>query len=49
MWMEGEGKQGAVKLGLDVIKRVTTFKYLGSCVMDDGGMDLEMNHRIQCA
>ncbi|XP_066956245.1 uncharacterized protein [Macrobrachium rosenbergii] len=49
LWMGGEGKQGAVKLGLDDIKMVTTFKYLRSCVMDDGGMDSEINHRIQCA
>ena len=46
MWMGGEGKQGAVKLGLDKVKRVTTFKYLGSNVMDDGGMDSEINHWI---
>ena len=49
LWMGGEGKQGAVKLGMDNIKRVTTFKYLGSNVMDDGCMDSEINHRIQCA
>ena len=49
LWMGGEGKQGAVKLGTDNIKRVTTFKYLGSNVMDDGCMDSEINHRIQCA
>ncbi|XP_066958120.1 uncharacterized protein [Macrobrachium rosenbergii] len=49
MWMGVEEKQGAVKLGLDDIKRVTTFKYFGSCVMDDGGLGSETNHRIQCA
>ena len=49
MWMGGEGKQGEVKLGSDNIKRVTSFKYLGSSVMEDGGMDTEINHRIQSA
>ena len=49
LWMGGEGKQGDIKLGLDNIKRVSAFKYLGSNVMDDGGMDSEINHRIQCA
>ncbi|XP_064111428.1 uncharacterized protein LOC135218915 [Macrobrachium nipponense] len=49
LWMGEEGKEGAVKLDLDNVKRVTTFKYLGSCVMKEGGMDSEINHRIQCA
>ena len=49
MWMGGEGKQGEVKLGPDNIKRVTTFKYLGSKVMEKGDIDSEISHRIQCA
>ena len=49
LWMGGEGKQGEIKLGLDNIKRVAAFKYLGSNVMDDGGLDSEVDHRIQCA
>ncbi|XP_064089205.1 uncharacterized protein LOC135203406 [Macrobrachium nipponense] len=49
LWMGGKGKQGAVKLGLGDIKRVATFKYLGSCVMEDRDIDSEINHSIQCA
>ena len=49
MWTGGEELQGTVKLGQEDIKRVSTFKYLGSVLSESGNMDAEVSHRIQCA
>ncbi|XP_064090679.1 uncharacterized protein LOC135204394 [Macrobrachium nipponense] len=37
----------SIRLGGEEIKRVQTFKYLGSILEDSGSMDQEMRHRIQ--
>ena len=49
MWTGEEELQGTVKLEQEDLKRVSTFKYLGSVVSENGNMDAEVNHRIQCA
>ena len=32
----------------EIIKRVQAFKYLGTHVSEDGELDIEVNHRVQC-
>ncbi|XP_068233475.1 uncharacterized protein [Palaemon carinicauda] len=49
LWMRGERNTGAIKMGVDIIKRTNLFKYLGSCVLDNGGMESAISHRIQFA
>ena len=49
MWTGGEEWQGTVRLGQEDIKRTSTFKYLGSVVSENGNLDAEVSHRIQCA
>ncbi|KAH1237173.1 Craniofacial development protein 2 [Glycine max] len=36
-----------VKIGDHIIPQVTRFKYLGSVIQDDGGIEGDVNHRIQ--
>ncbi|KAK3894199.1 hypothetical protein Pcinc_002033 [Petrolisthes cinctipes] len=47
MVFNGEEEIGDVMLGGERLKRVNTFKYLGSSVASDGTLDYEINHRIQ--
>ena len=49
MWTGGEEWQGTVKLGQEDIKRTSTFKYFGSVASENGKLDAEVGHRIQCA
>ncbi|XP_013785550.1 uncharacterized protein LOC106469594 [Limulus polyphemus] len=43
----GEEEMGDVTLFNDKLKRVNTFKYLGSYVASNGTLDFEISHRIQ--
>ncbi len=43
-----EGRDEEVRLQGEIIKRVDKFKYLGSTVAEDGSLDAEIAHRIQC-
>ena len=36
-----------IRLEGEEVKRVKTFKYLGSTLADDGKLDTEVNHRVQ--
>ncbi|XP_068207438.1 uncharacterized protein [Palaemon carinicauda] len=49
MWTGGEKWQETVKLGQRDIKRVSSFKYLGSIMSENGHLDVEVSHRIECA
>ena len=37
-----------MKMVEEIIKKVQAFKYLGTHVSDDGDLDVEISHRIQC-
>ena len=37
-----------MKMDEEIIKKVPAFKYLGTHVSEDGELDVEVNHRIQC-
>ncbi len=43
-----DGRDEEVRLQGEIIKRVDRFKYLGSTVAEDGNLDAEIAHRIQC-
>ena len=49
LWMNGEDQGGTTSLEAEEVKRVKSFKYLGSCVTDSGSMETEITHRIQSA
>ena len=36
-----------IRLGVEEMKRVKTFTYLGSTLAEDGELDAEVNHRVQ--
>ena len=42
---EGVGKRGCGKRGEGVVKEVSQFKYLGSVLVTDGRLDVELNIR----
>ncbi len=43
-----DGRDEEVRLQGEIIKIVDRFKYLGSTVAEDGNLDAEIAHRIQC-
>lgn len=47
LWFGGESKDGEVYLQGEKLQRVRDFKYLGSFVSSEGGLDKELDHRIQ--
>ena len=49
MWMNGVDQSETISLQAAGVKRVKSFKYLGSCIADSGDMDAEVSHRIQAA
>ena len=49
MLLNGEDQGGTITLDTTEVKRAKSFKYLGSCVSDNGEMDAEVSHRIQAA
>ncbi|XP_064094334.1 uncharacterized protein LOC135206769 [Macrobrachium nipponense] len=48
MWTGGEEWQGTVKLGQEDIKRVSSFKYLGSVVSENAWMNWRKSSGILC-
>ena len=42
-----DSENGQISLQGEVLKRVEKFKYLGSTVAEDGGLEAEITHRIQ--
>ena len=47
--MNGVDQSETISLQAAGVKRVKSFKYLGSCIADSGDMDAEVSHRIQAA
>ena len=46
-WSSSEQQDPMIRLEGEEVKRVKTFKYLGSTLAEDGELDAEVNHRVQ--
>ena len=47
MWFGGQSNIGDVEILQERLNRVGEFKYLGEYLHGDGGLEREVNHRIQ--
>ena len=46
-WSSSEQQDLVIRLQGEEVKRVKTFKYLGSMLAENGELDAEVNHRVQ--